>query len=792
MIKHYFVSTIRLLMKNKTMFFINLIGLSIGFTCAFIILSYLIDQTSYDQFHKKKDRIYRVLNHSKSYKTNGPYSPYILGTQLSNNFPEVEAVTKLFHPYNVFIKVNNEFIRIVQPLCTSNSFFEVFSTKTIYGNTSNCLSDMNSIVLTNSICEKYFNAENPIGNLIDLQLDDQIYSLQVTAVIDDFPKESSITFDILLSNDFIIKHLAKKEYYKPMRTAWNHRFFKTYFTLTGSDKIDLLTQNWNKLEESEAFPKEMSHFYFQALLDIHFNSKGLTNEPDRGNTTYLFLFSGIGILILFIVSINYIILSMASSESRLKEIGLKKTVGSDTKSIRRQQFIESFFISSIAFIVALIIIHLSIDKINLLFGTQIEIDLFGNWQQLGTFLIVTIIISIISSSYISFFLARKAPIYLLNNSLNAGKGKNLFQYSLTIFQIIIFTVLIAGTYSIYSQILFLKKKDPGFETENRLHVTDIDGKFTANQLMNFKFKLLESPEITELTSGYCLPPTDWKGISNVPVKDDPETNITLDKISTDGNYLKLMDIKLVEGRYLDNRLASDSQSCIINLKAAQLLNYQNPLEEKIKDYKIVGVVEDFYSFSVLHENNPLYIAFHKPIASKHFILKTTKNGEAKAKEFAASIWNEYLPDHRFEIIEVKDKINSSFSKEDNLNRIILFFCIVSIVLAAIGLYGQSLFSISKKKKEIGIRKVNGATSYKIVLLFLRKYGILTVIANIISWPIVLHFIDKWQSNFIYKEDLSLKIILISFGFSMLIVLLTVLKNSFKSSNTNPVEVLKCE
>ncbi len=779
-------------MKNKTMFFINLIGLSVGFACTFIILSYLIDQTSYDKFHKKKDRIYRVLNHSKIYKTNGPNTPYILGTQLSNSFPEVETVTQLFYPYNVSIKVNNEFVRVPQPLCTTNSFFDVFTVNTLLGNANNCLIDMNSIVLTKSLYEKYFNGENPIGELIELQIDQEIYSLQISAIVDDFPKESSITFDILLSNELIIKYLSRYNYFSTIRTDWSKSHFKTIFTLKESNNIELFTQNWNKSEENESFPKNEKHFYFQPLLDIHFNSDDLVNEPDRGSITYLILFSGIGILILFIVSINYIILSMASSESRLKEIGLKKTVGSHTRSIRRQQLTESFFMSFIAFIFALILIRLSIDKINLLFSTQIEIDLFGNWLQLVTFLVVTIIISIISSGYISFFLARKTPIYLLNNNLNASKGKNLFQYSLTVFQIIIFTVLIAGTFSIYSQISFLKKKDPGFEAENRLHVTDINGNFTASQLTDFKFKLLESPEITDVVSGYRLPPTDWKGISSIPVKDDPETKITLDLIGTDGNYLKLMDIKLVEGRYLDNRFASDSQSCIINLKAAQLLNYQNPLDEKIKDYNIVGVVEDFYSFSLLHDKNPLYIIFHKPRNSNHFILKTTKGGETKAKEFATNMWNEYFPDHQIEILGVKDKINSSFSKEDNLNRVILFFCIISIILAASGLYGQSLFAISKKKKEIGIRKVNGATSYKIVLFFLKKYGILTVLANIISWPIVLYFLDKWQSNFIYKEDLSLKTLLLSFVLSMLIVLLTVFKNSLKSSNTNPIEVLKCE
>ena len=782
----------RLLMKNKTIFFINLIGLSIGFACTFIILSYVIDQTSYDRFHEKKDRIYRVLNHSETYKTNGVNSPYILGTQLRTNFPEVEAVAQLFSPKSVKIKIDDEFVRFSRTYSTSNDFFEIFSINSLHGNSNNALTDPHSIVITKSTYEKYFKVDNPVGKIIELQIDQEIYSLQISAVIDDFPKESSINFEMLISNVLMMKHLETDENFKTIRTAWDKRYFKTFFTLKEANLIDLFTQNWDKLEESDLFPKESSHFYFQHLLDIHFHSNGLTNEPERGNITYLYLFSGIGLLIIFIVLINYIILSMASSESRFKEIGLKKAIGCLTNSIRKQQIVESFFISFIGFIIALILINLSIDKINLLFSTQIEINIFGNWLQLGAFLIVIIIVSFISSGYVSLFLARKAPIDLLNNNSNSINRKNMFQYSLTIFQIVIFTVLIAGTFSIYSQVSFLKRENPGFKTENRLHVTNLNPNFSANKLVNFKLKLLESPEITEVASGFCLPPTAWRMVSSIPVKDDPETKITLDQISTDGNYLSLMNIKLVKGRYLDDRLASDSQSCIINIKAAKLLNFENPLEEKIYDFKIVGVVEDFHAFSLLHENNPLYITLHNPAYTYHFVLKTTNEGEVKAKEFATKVWNEYFPDGRVEILSVKDKINSSFNKEDNLNQIILFFCIISIILASIGLYGQSLFSISKKKKEIGIRKINGATSYKIVQLFLKRYGVLTVIANLISWPVVIYFIDKWQSNFIYKEDLGLKIGLVSFCFSMLIVLLTVLRNSLKSSNTNPVEVLKCE
>ena len=570
------------------------------------------------------------------------------------------------------------------------------------------------------------------------------------------------------------------------------RYFKTFFALRESNRIDLFTQNWNKSEEKELFPTESTHFYFQPLLDMHFHSDGLSNEQERGNITYLFLFSGIGFLILFIVLINYIILSMASSESRLKEIGIKKAIGSQTNSIRVQQLVESFSISFMAFIIALILVNLGIDWINMRFETQIEIDLFGNWIQLVAFLSLIIITSVISSGYISFFLARKAPVYLLNSSLNSSNRKNLFQYTLTVFQIIIFTVLIAGTYSIYSQISFLKKKNPGFDIENRLHVTNDKPNFSASKLMVFKSKLSESPDITEVASGFCLPPTDWRIVSSIPVKNDPETKITLDQISTSGNYLSLMGIKLIEGRYLDDRLSSDSSSCIINLKAAKRLKFENPLEEKIRDFKIVGVVEDFYSYSLLHESNPLYIILHKPASTYHFVLKTTQNGEREAKDFAMALWKEYFPDNQVEIMRVRDKINSSFHKEDNLNKIILFFCIISIILASIGLYGQSLFSISKKKKEIGIRKINGATSFNIVQLFLKKYGVLTVIANIISWPIVIDLVDKWQSNFIYKENLNLRIVIVSLVFSMLIVLLTVFKNSLTSSNTNPIDVLKYE
>jgi putative ABC transport system permease protein len=780
-------------MKNKTMFFINLIGLSIGFACTFIILSYVLKQTSYDKFHEKNDRIYRVLNYMIPYKKTNVYSPCILGTQLKSNFPEVEAVAQIHSHFNVKIKANNEFLKLSETFFTSNEFFDVFSTKTIYGNTENSLTEIHSVVLTKSICKKYFGSKNPVGEFIDFKVDNEIYSLKVTAIIADFPNESSLSFDALISKELFIRHkIASHDNFKSMRTAWDARWFTTYFTLATSDKIDLFTQNWNRFEGSESFSKEISHFHFQALLDIHFHSEGLSGSRNRGNMTHLLLFSGIGFLILFIVSINYIILSMASSESRLKEIGLKKTIGSHSGSIRKQQLIESFSISLIGFIIAIVLINLSIDKINLLFDTQIEINLFGNWQQLGAFLLVTIIISVISSGYISFFLARKSPIELLSKNTSSIKGKNIFQYSLTVFQILIFTILIAGSYSIYSQISYLKEKNPGFETENRVHITDGGARFSASKLMDFKMDLLESSEIVEVASGVCLPPTDWKMVSYIPIKNDPENEVVVDVIHASGNYLSLMGINLVEDRYLDDLMATDSNACVINVKAANMLNFDNPLEETVRGRNVVGVVEDFHTFSLLNENNPAQIVLNKPTYIHHFVLKTTDKGEEKAMTFAEDVWKEYFPDNQPEFFRVKDKINSSFRDEDKLNHIILFFCLISIILATIGLYGQSLFSISKKRKEIGIRKVNGATSYKIVILFLRKYGLLTVLANVISWPIVIYFLDKWQSNFVYKENLSFKVLLLSFVLSMLIVLLTVFKNSLKSSNTNPVEVLKYE
>lgn len=203
MIKHYFTSTIRLFMKNKTAFFINLVGLSIGFTCAFIILSYVLKETSFDKFHEKNDRIYRVVNYMKPYKTRTVLTPYILGNQLMNNFPEVEAVAQIHSRTIVNIKVDNEFIRIPKTYFTSNGFFDVFSTKTIYGNTDNSLTDLHSVVLTKSISEKYFGNENPVGEYVDFKIYNEIYSLKVTAVIEDFPDESSLSFDVLINEKYL-------------------------------------------------------------------------------------------------------------------------------------------------------------------------------------------------------------------------------------------------------------------------------------------------------------------------------------------------------------------------------------------------------------------------------------------------------------------------------------------------------------------------------------------------------------------------------------------------------------
>ncbi|NVO10361.1 MAG: ABC transporter permease [Bacteroidales bacterium] len=791
MLKHYIITTLRSLLKNKIILIINLLGLTISLASSFIIISYVVKETSYDKFQQKRERIYRVLCEDKTYKQSTSKSPIILSDLLTNNYPEVESITQICELQNVKIKTGESFSPENELYLSTSSYFDIFSTKPIYGSVKGCLDSPTSIVLTRSKSEILFPKQNPIGKIVEVQIESKVFQLEVTAVIDNMPENSSYSFSYLANVNLFSKVYSDTPWVNSIKTNWDFNLCTTFILFKSRNTVTPFIAKWDEFEQKKDFPKEQYHYSLQNICDIHFNSEHLNFEPPRGNKKFVLLYSAIALIIILVAMFNYIMLSVSKTEIRLKEIGIKKVLGSSSSIIRRQLISESLLLCFCCFPLAYLLTKFGVEKINQLFFVELKISL-NNINQLFYFLIITLLIGLISGLNISYKLSRiKAVNTLINNNINL-RGKSFIQNGILTFQILVFTILIGCSLSISRQINLLKTKNPGYNRENKVIFNCPTSNFTQSLLINFKSKLLESPNIYGITSGWGLPPLSTAMEYMIPPKNRPDEKIKVKCIITDPNFVKLLKIKVIEGRFFNEKLPTDSSNCVINEKTAKMLGFNNSLDEKIEGSRVIGVISDFHQTSTLDNIEPMAFVLGKAKYTTDIILDIKEDSFNDVKKHVQKIWNEIRPNENFFLKDIKEGQNIVYYKEDQLKRIIIFFSLIAIFLAIIGLFAQSLYSIQQKRKEIGIRKINGAKTNQIAMIFIKHYGKLTVIANAISWPIIVFINSKWQENFIYKSPMTFGLIVIIASISLLIVLLTIIVNVIKSASENPVDALKHE
>lgn len=793
MLKHFFAILFRHFLKNKTVSLINLLGLSVSLACSFIILSYILKETSFDQFHEKKDRIYRVLCENKTYKQSTSKSPMILNDLLLNNFPDVESVAQICEQDNVKIKIGENLESVNKFYLSTNSYFKIFTNELIYGKEKGALDSPNSIVLTQNKSDLLFPNQNPIGKTVEVQIESKSYYLVVTAVIKNIPENSSYSFNYLANIDLLLDIYSKTPWVNQMLYDWNFNFCTTFVLLKNQSNADSFKEKWDKNEQRIEFPKDMFHYYFQRLTEIHFNSEHLSYEEPRGSKKIIFLYSTVALVILMVAVFNYIMLSISKAEQRLKEFGIKKVLGSSTTLLRRQFIAESLLFSLVSFPFSYILVKLGIEKINQLFFIDLKVNIIQNTDQLFSFLVVTLLIGIISGSYIYIKLSTINTVNAFFKSNNKNpREKNKTQNGLLVFQIIVFTILIGCSISVSKQLYFLKNKTIGYNRTNKLIFNTMGSKFSQSSLMTFKQKLLESPNIKEVSSGWGLPPNSYAMEYMLSQKDHPEGKIKIKCIITDACFSKILEIKTIKGRFFDENLKSDSSTCIINDKAAKLLGFIDPLNEKINGNTIIGVIADFNRTTSLDDVEPLILVLGKAEYTSDILIDIRDNSFNDVKKYVESAWYSIHPNENYFLKEIKESQAIVYYKEEQLKRIIMFFSLIAIFLSMIALFAQSLYSIKQKRKEIGIRKINGAKAIQIVMIFFKNYGYLTLIANILSWPLIIYFTTKWQQIFIYKSPITFGFIIVVTVLSMLIVLSTITINVLKYAKENPVNVLKYE
>ncbi|MFO7830319.1 MAG: FtsX-like permease family protein [Bacteroidales bacterium] len=791
MLRHYITTALRNIKKNKTSFFINLIGLSLGLASAFIISSYVLKEISYDQFHSNKDRIYRVLGDNNEVGWSSPGVPYIIKENIDQYVPVVEKSCLTNYLYMAKVKQGEEFVPFRRLHAINKEFFDIFDCNLIYGNLDEALSNQNSLIITKTTADKYFPNENPVGKIMEINVGAETIHLKIDAVIEDYPQNSSIKFNALCHYDLALNFYESQPWSANFQNEWHLNFSRMYILLKEKNP-GLFQKAWNQFEENNNLSKQNLHYYLQPLTDIHFNSAQLVNDGTRGNKNNIYLFSSIAFFILIVAAFNYIILSISISKMRYKEIGIKKIIGSHSSLIKKQFFTESILITLIAFPIAYLLTVLGIDYINQFFNLSLDVNILKNINQLITFLLLLFVLGLISGSYIAFYASRLNPLEIIKFKFENQNRKARFQYIMLLFQIMVFTGLTGASLSIYNQIRFIKNIDTGINLKNKfvVNLDDITLNQTSFQKLNNVIK--DIPEIKNSATGVYMPPENSRQVQAAPDPNDPTKNIIYESEFISQNYFNFFDIECIEGRLFNPALQTDSSKIIINEKASKVFGFKDPIGEKINGLEIIGIVNDYHTHSLHEETAPTIYALipHKYIFSigieYHPGLANISANKIK-KEI-----QQLFPEASVNITYIDDKIKAMYSEEDDLNNIISFFSLFAIIIALIGIFGQSLFAVKQQFKEIGIRKVNGATSKDIIYHFLKKYFMLCVIANIISWPVVYIIVNNWQDRFIYKSPVNIWIILITFLITVLIVLVSVLTNAWKASKTNPVNVLQYE
>ena len=785
MFKHYLTFALRNLIRNKIYSSINIIVLAIGLASFFFITIYVVNELSYNRIYSKKNLIHRVVtNHEDFDNFKNGLSGYSVGARFTEAFPEVESSTTC-RSVRISVLINDQdYSEVVQ--CTNSNLFKIFDLPIVAGDRTNPLKELNSVVISESIAEKYFKDDNPIGKTLEAYNRSTKWNLVVTAVTKDIPWNSSLQGKIFVNIDLYLADHIKWYDIKNIAEQWQGSFL-TYLLINENADIVKLEQKANELFKKHSDGKQKLSYEFQSLKDIYLYSDDIANNGlAKGNLNNIIVFTIIGFLILIIAGFNFIILSSAQTLNRHKEFGFRKVVGGAHTSCFKQFFIESIVTNLIVFPLALILVIIFMPHVSDLFGHNIEFKNSNMVIYIPLFLLIIIILSLFSGAYISISSAKMQAIDIIRGNSNLGKRKFILQKVMIVFQIMIFIGLLIATLSIRKQIKFSLNADMGFQTENILKI-----RWPYYKKINYDAILEDikaNPYIVSASYGSDGPPSFNYAKSKWSRVDKPEEEIECEFVVVGYNYLEAYGFEIVEGRFFSKDYGTDDTAYILNETAVKDLGIKDISKTP---YHIVGVVKDFHLHSLKEKINPIAIGIAKNYIDE-LLVKYDNEHEKEVLEFLESRWELHVPEQTFNYIFIKDSIRNLYYKEYEFIKIITIFTLMAIFIASLGLFGLTLFTIERRSKEIGIRKIHGASINKIMMMINKEFAYLVGIASIIAFPIAWYFMDKWLQNFAYTINTPYELYVLSGLVALLIVLFTVSIRSLKAAYSNPVDTIKYE
>jgi len=781
MFKNYLKSTFRTLLKHRGFSIINIIGLSIAFAICILIFLWCRYELSYDRFNENFDRIYRVNTefHLSSEVERYQSSPEPTGPALVEKFPEITHTARFYGTSGLMVYDDKKFME-KNLVFTDSDALKMFDVTALSSNTEAMLDDPYSIVLTRSMAEKYFGNDDPLGKVIRRN-DSRDYT--VSGVIEDFPENSSLNYDFLLSvNIFYELELG-------FVGRWGNISGQTYIMTTPGTDIDELNDKiWNFANEQSPDQK-VCNLWAQPLSEIH-----LYNLDGGGSIQYIYIFAIIGIIILLIACINFMNLSTARSSSRAKEVGMRKIGGANRKELINQFLGESVILAFLALFITLIITEIAAPSFEKFAHIKVMFDWSKDFYLIPIVLGLTFMTGIIAGSYPAFFLSSFDPIKVVKGVLTKGKQGTRFRKLLVIIQFSLSIALIVSTLIVYDQMDFLRNYDLGFNKDNMLYL--IQRGEVYEKYPQFKEELLKLKGIEKVTRsgctldaiGYVASGLNWEGQEE---GDDPI--FCFDGIDYD--YIETFEFELVAGRSFSSEMAEDSKNYILNEAAVKRIGYDDPVGKPFtmwgREGKIIGVVKDFSYQSATEEIGPLLLTNTSDYFAYIHIKINSANTAETIKEIK-QIWSNFVSQYPMEYHFLDEDFDRMYKFEESMGTLFKVFSGFAVFIACLGLLGLSSFAVERRIKEIGIRKVLGASAGGLLIHFILDFTKWVMIANFIAWPLAFYAMSKWLQNYAYRVNITLGTFIAATILAMLISIITVFFHTLKAANSNPVEALKCE
>lgn len=797
MIINYIKLGIRNLINQKSYTIINVVGLSIGIAAFLLIFLHIQYELGFNKHIPESERLYRCVEIQQAPGVGEQHVAVTMGPlaeALVSDFPEIEKAVRMLYWGSRPIEFNEQFYNQEFVVFTDPEVLELFGVNLIVGDTASALKEINSFVVSKKVAEKVFGSvEEAMGKIVQINSK----PFHVTGVMEDQPKQASFRMEALIPFEYMETNFTWLK-------GWNNNSLDTYVRLKEGTDTEALKDKFPEFvmahTDSED-PDWMWKLYLQPLQDIHLKSghiKFQIMNNNQGNITMVYMFSIIAALIILLACINFINLSIAQSVKRSREVGMRKVMGADRFNLMNQFLGESFTITLMSIILALLLVYFMLPYFNEILGATFKLDFYNNWIFNIGLLVILILVSMVAGIYPAFYLSRYNPIKVLKSGIESeGSYSGWLTKGLVVFQFVISIGMIFSIAVTYDQFKYALNKDMGINYTDVLSV-NLYEKNSEENVAFLKNEFLLNPNVKDVAFV-----SDINGVAGsqgaITVDDSAETSITVRYGFVDYNFFEMMEIPIIAGRNFDKKFAfDDSVSMIINRAAVEFLGWEDPIGKQFRPFmdtitrrKVIGVIEDYHYYSIHSKIEPA-IYLINPERSYNLAVKINDVNKEVTIAYLEEKWNSHFPGIPFNYQMAKDRLQKEYKNEESTFKIFSFFTLLSLVISCLGLYGLTALIVERKNREIGIRKVFGGSVVQIVKMILSNFIILIIIAGIIATPIAWYLMSEALDSFAYHISITWIYFAEAILIALFVAMVTIIYHALKAAMSNPVETLRYE